>query len=581
MKTYKLMWKMILYRPWFYLLNGILWTLIHITPLLPGLVTREFFDRLGKNGTIDMGTWGILSLIVVIALSRVVIIFFGVIIDIVYRFNISSLLRCNMLKSILKKPGAASTEISNGEIINSFRDDAEQAEYSISGTLDVIGTAIFAVTAIVILSSISVRITFFAFAPLVAVVVIAEIASRKIEKYRKASREATGKVSGTIGEMFTYVQAVKASGAEDDIINHLKFLNKQRHKMMLKDSVLRQVIESIFGNTVSLGTGLILLLATQSMNLGTFTIGDFSLFAYYLTFVTEFIQLFGSYIADYPQTCVSFKRMNSLVKGKNDDSLVKHNKLYLKGELPETKCAELVKEDNFKSFRVKNLTYLYEGSGKGIDNIDFTLKRGTLTVITGRIGSGKTTLLRTLLGLLPKDSGEIYWNTNKVEDVSDFFVSPRCAYTAQVPHLFSDTVKNNVLIGIPKGKEDLDKAIHLSVLEEDIASFENGIETVVGPRGVKLSGGQIQRVAAARMFARNTELYVLDDISSALDVETENKLWTRIFEETNKTYLVVSNKRIALSKANNIIVLKDGHVEDIGRLDELLERCDEMKAIWG
>jgi ATP-binding cassette subfamily B protein len=83
------------------------------------------------------------------------------------------------------------------------------------------------------------------------------------------------------------------------------------------------------------------------------------------------------------------------------------------------------------------------------------------------------------------------------------------------------------------------------------------------------------------MFARNTELYVLDDISSALDVETENKLWTRIFEETNKTYLVVSNKRIALSKANNIIDLKDGHVEDEGKLDELLERCDEMKAIWG
>jgi ATP-binding cassette subfamily B protein len=250
-----------------------------------------------------------------------------------------------MMRSILKQPGAASMDASSGEIINTFRDDVEQAEYSISGTLDVLGTAIFAITAIIMLSSISVKITFLVFAPLVAVVIVAQIASKKIEKYRKASREATGKVSGTIGEMFTYVQAVKASGAEDNIINHFKFLNKQRHKMMLKNSVFSQVLDSIFGNTVSLGTGLILLFTTQSMNAGTFTVGDFTLFAYNLTFITEFIQLIGVYIADYPQTGVSFRRMSSLIKGENEDSLVKHNKIYLKSELPEIKSVEMSKEE--------------------------------------------------------------------------------------------------------------------------------------------------------------------------------------------------------------------------------------------
>ncbi len=99
-------------------------------------------------------------------------------------------------------------------------------------------------------------------------------------------------------------------------------------------------------------------------------------------------------------------------------------------------------------------------------------------------------------------------------------------------------------------------------------------------RGVRLSGGQRQRVAAARMFIRQAELLVCDDLSSALDMETEQLLWERLFSRRDATYLVVSHRRPLLRRADQSIVLKSGRVEDVGRLDSLLERCAEMSSLW-
>jgi ATP-binding cassette subfamily B protein len=499
----------------------------------------------------------------------------------VHRFTMSALIRRNLLECILQKPGANSIPYSVGEAVNCFRDDAEQAEDAISWTLDVIGTAAFAIVAIVILLNINAKITIFVFTPLVAVVAIAQIASKRVEKYRTASRDATGKVTGALGEIFGSVQAIQVSGSEGYIINHLNKLNKERHKMVLRDSVLSQLLDSVFTNTVSIGTGFILLLVGQSMRTGSFTVGDFALFIYYLTFVADFTHFFGTFIAHYQQTGVAFKRMRELLQGEPQAVLVKHNPLYLKGRLEEPRCNLNVGWNKLKKIKIKGLTYIYKNSGGGIKDVDFTLKEKSFTVITGRIGSGKTTLLKTLLGLLPADSGLIYWNGEKVKEPSEFFVPPISAYTPQVPNLFSDTMRNNILLGLPEEQVDLNGAISSAILEEDLVTLENGLDTVIGPKGVKLSGGQIQRVAAARMFIRNSELLVFDDISSALDVETEMKLWNKVFEKQDKTCLVVSNRRFALKKADNIIVMKDGHMEAQGNLEELLESCDEMRQIWG
>ena len=144
---------------------------------------------------------------------------------------------------------------------------------------------------------------------------------------------------------------------------------------------------------------------------------------------------------------------------------------------------------------------------------------------------GKTTLLRALLGLLPRDGGTIRWNGALIDDPATFLVPPQAAYTPQIPRLFSESLRDNILLGLPESSVDLPGAVRASVLERDLADLEDGLGTLVGPRGVKLSGGQVQRAGAARMLVRDADLLVVDDLSSALDVETERALWESIFTQ--------------------------------------------------
>ncbi len=244
--------------------------------------------------------------------------------------------------------------------------------------------------------------------------------------------------------------------------------------------------------------------------------------------ITDFLIWTGRSYALYRQSEVSLARLLAALPHTRADDLVQPIAVPLR-DLPQAVPASApVTADRLVALDVTGLAYHHPASARGIQNIDLQIRCGEFVVITGRIGAGKTTLLRALLGLLPRDAGEIRWNGQPIADPAAFFVPPRCAYTAQVPRLFSETLRENVLLGLPDEPELLDRAIHAAVMGPDLAAMQHGLDTIVGPRGVRLSGGQVQRAAVARMLLREADLLVFDDVSSALDVETERALWQRL-----------------------------------------------------
>ncbi len=491
-----------------------------------------------------------------------------------------TLLRKNMLSHILKRPGASALSDSPGEAISRFRGDVFEISLFTLWLNDIDGLIVSEAAALVFMFTINPRIASFAVLPFFFVAFVSNAATKRIEMYRRASRKASGIVTGFIGEIFGAVQAIKVATAEKGVLAHFRKLNDERSKMAVRDRLFHEILHSIFRNSVNVSMGVILLLAGTAMQMGTFTVGDFALFVFYLGFLSEMTTFGGLLVARYKQIGVSINRMYRLMVDAPPEALVEFSEVYQKGPLPEIRYPEKTKQDRLEKLEVRGLTYRYPDSNNGIEGIDLCLARGSFTVITGRIGSGKTTLLRVLLGLLPMDGGEIRWNDRPVADAGSFFVPPRTAYTAQVPRLFSDSLRSNILMGMGKHDSQVIDAIGRAVLERDLEGLEHGLDTKVGPKGVKLSGGQMQRAAAARMFIRDPELLVFDDLSSALDVETERELWQRLFRREHAACLVVSHRKTVLKQADNIIVLKEGQVDARGRLDELLRVSEEMSHLW-
>lgn len=558
------------------------WTSIWVLPIAIGLIAAWYFDELAEGMTTSVLTM-VVTAVFVYAFARTVFIFLAMRNHASLLFRAAATMRRNLLVRIFELPGAAGLNETPGEVVSRFRDDIEHVIEPFDLFVDFVGALVAGSISVVILWSIDPVITVVVAIPVMLVGVVSNRTGGLVRKYRMQARDATEAITGFLGETFAATQSVKVAGAEADMLGHFVELNDVRKSMMVKDRTLMAVIEAVFRNTVNIGTGLILLLAAGRLSAtgdAGISLGDFALFVFLLHHVTETAYFYGVFIARSKQGSVSAERLTAALSGEPWSRIVESTPLGLDTEVPAVvEPTEDVAP--FTSMAVRGVSYHYNGSTNGIEAIDLDIAPGEFVVVTGRIGSGKTTMLRAVLGLLPAATGTITWNGEVVADPATFLVPPRVAYTPQVPRLFSMSLEDNLVLGATMEEGQLDESIHIATMRRDIDTMPEGLETLIGPRGVRLSGGQIQRSAAARMFARAPQLLVLDDVSSALDVETEQLLWKRLFQaRSDVAALVVSHRHAALGQADRVIVMEGGRIVEQGTAKELAETSDTFKAIW-
>jgi ATP-binding cassette subfamily B protein len=497
------------------------------------------------------------------AIIRIIVIYISALIDYKRRYYFDNLVRKNIVKSIYKNQNLKQVVGNSGKSFEIVDDDVENANEPFANAPEVIGYACFTVVAITMLLLINYKVTLMVFLPFSIAVLIINLQSKKIKDNVSKNRKINDQISQNISDIVNSTLSIKNTNSNKYVLDNYIKQNKSRIKIDLDNLKFDLKLNFILQLTVTTGSIIMMFFIAYYVSGGNLTIGDFSMFVTYLGVLYSCIDRIIEEISFLKKGEVSYSRIAKL--SENADILIEYKNDDYKKELVIQSC----------NLKVDSLTYLYDDN-IGIKDISFEINDGDTLAIVGGVGSGKTTLIDTLIGILPIQSGNIYWNDKKINNVFDNMKYPSVFYSPQDFKLFNDSMVENLKYDRNYTNDEVKQSLINSYLYDDKSDRLN---EKIGNNGNQLSGGERQRLQLAKMYLSNCPLNIFDDSTSALDIETENKFWNKYFSNSHSTNIIISNRKKILEKANKILVLKDGKIIGSGTYNELINNCDEFKNI--
>lgn len=375
-----------------------------------------------------------------------------------------------------------------------------------------------------------------------------------------ASSAARARFGRSLVSALESARTVKLAAATPDVHAHLRRVDGGRVDAAVREHRIQAVLDGVPIVMVQAGVVAAWAIFLQ----GGWELATALLVANAVTGFDWFGRVAGAVITEAPGTR-SWQRATSRLAGGVDLMTLPPGVDLVSGAAPVPAAPE---REPLRELALRDLGAVHDDGTRGVVGVDLTLRAGELVLLLGQVGSGKSSLLAALAGLVDH-TGTLRWNDTVVTDAETFLRPGQVAHVAQVPRVLSGTFSDNVRLGHDRA---LERAVDDARLGADVTDA-GGPDALVGHRGVRLSGGQVQRLALARALAADTELLLADDVSSALDAATEIELW-RSLRERGTTVLGATSKRAALAQADRVVVLVEGEVAAVGPWDGLA-------ADWG
>lgn len=455
-----------------------------------------------------------------------------------------------------------------GDIMSLFTNDLETINECFGdGTLMLFDALTLGIMAIYKMAVLNWKLTLFALIPMAFLASVGAIMCKYMMKKWEERQEAYSQLSDFTQETFSGIAVVKAFVKEMKELSAFKYINKHNEDVnvsFVKASVLLDLMVSLFvGSVVTIIIGYGGWLAYK----GVFSVANLVVFLSYFSTITWPVMAVAMLIEMTSRGQASLKRISEFLDTPID-----------------VKDREGVKDiENVKGeIEFKNLTFQYpDGDRNMLKNVSFKINAGENVGIIGKTGAGKSTIVDLILRTYNIDDGMYFVDGQDVNDVSIRSLRSALAYVPQDNFLFSDTIASNISFAFGEEKADREQIVGVAKLadvDDDFSAFKDGYDTVLGERGVTISGGQKQRASIARALMKNASVLILDDSLSAVDTKTEENILEGLRRNrAGKTTIYIAHRISTVKNLDKIILIDNGEVVDIGTHDELIARCTEYQ----